>query len=66
MGWEPRPPTLHKCDRPTEAQILMTGHRVGDLWSCDECKKRYVVAKIDHGHDVMPGEKTSTLRLIAL
>ena len=54
MPWiEEKKPCQH-LDRP-EPELK----DVGRVWQCDVCGKEWRVGILDHGHDVMPGEKSS-------
>lgn len=55
--WIYRDAEIHRCPKPGHD----TSVKVGDRWQCDNCKKVWVVSKINHHFDPRPGESYSTL-----
>lgn len=46
--WEPEEP-MHRCARPEDAEIRAAGKRVGDIWVCDGCGRKWSVRYMDGG-----------------
>lgn len=47
MPWEN--PLPHRCTKPMPLFAVLEGRRVGDVWACPECQKRWELAKHPQG-----------------
>jgi len=45
MGWiKQTPPPCKHSHRPILGSYVANKHIVGDIWECDDCKKRFIVS----------------------